>query len=115
VRGPLQVLIQVNVDDEAAKSGCSPGEIGALAAAVAAQPALRLRGLMAIPAPHADLSLRRAAFACMRGLYDTLRRDHPAVDTLSMGMSEDFEFAIAEGATLVRIGSALFGTRASAA
>ncbi len=115
VRGPLQVLIQVNIDDEAAKSGCSPSEIDALATAVAAQPALRLRGLMAIPAPHEDLALRRAAFARMRGLYDALRRDHPAVDTLSMGMSEDFELAIAEGATLVRIGSALFGARVSAA
>ncbi len=114
-RGPLNVLIQVNVDDEEAKSGCHPDEIEDLAAAVAAQPALQLRGLMAIPAPHADLNLRRAAFARMRALYDALRREHPAADTLSMGMSEDFELAIAEGATLVRIGSALFGARTSAA
>lgn len=115
VRGPLHVLIQVNIDGEAAKSGCAPAEIDALAAAVAAQPALRLRGLMAIPEPHVDMALRRTAFARMRSLYEALRHDYPSVDTLSMGMSEDFELAIAEGATLVRIGSALFGSRASAA
>jgi PLP dependent protein len=110
-RGPLQVLIQVNVDDEASKSGCRPEDIAGLAAAIAAQPALKLRGLMAIPAPHADLALRRAAFARMRELFDAVQREYPGVDTLSMGMSEDFELAIAEGATLVRIGSALFGAR----
>ncbi len=111
-RGPLQVLIQVNVDDEASKSGCRPDEIAGLAAAVAAAaPALQLRGLMAIPAPHEDPAPRRAAFARMRELFEALRRDHPDVDTLSMGMSEDFELAIAEGATMVRIGSALFGAR----
>ena len=110
-RGRLQVLIQVNVDDEESKSGCSPDAIAGLAAAVAAQPELQLRGLMAIPAPHADLALRRAAFARMRELFESLRRNHAGIDTLSMGMSEDFELAIAEGATLVRIGSALFGAR----
>lgn len=110
-RGPLQVLIQVNVDDEASKSGCRPEDIAGLAAAIAAQPALKLRGLMAIPAPHADLTLRRAAFARMRESFDALQRAYAGVDTLSMGMSEDFELAIAEGATLVRIGSALFGAR----
>lgn len=109
--GALQVLIQVNVDDEASKSGCRPDEIPALAAAIVAEPALQLRGLMAIPAPHQDLALRRAAFARMRELFEALQRDHDAIDTLSMGMSEDFELAIAEGATLVRIGSALFGAR----
>ena len=113
-RGPLQVLIQVNIDDEASKSGCRPDEVAGLAAAVAAAaPALQLRGLMAIPAPQADPALRRAAFARMRGLFEALRRDHPEADTLSMGMSEDFELAIAEGATMVRIGSALFGARAA--
>jgi PLP dependent protein len=111
-RAPLNVLLQVNIDDEEAKSGCRPDEVGALAAAVAAAPALRLRGLMAIPAPHADLAARRPAFARMRTLFEALRREHPGVDTLSLGMSEDFELAIAEGATLVRIGSALFGARA---
>ncbi len=108
---PLEVLIQVNVDDEASKSGCSPDGIGALADAIAAQPALRLRGLMAIPAPAPDHDTRRRAFARMRGLFDTLRDAHAGIDTLSMGMSEDFELAIEEGATLVRIGSLLFGTR----
>lgn len=110
-RGPLNVLIQVNIDDESSKSGCRPEAMAELAAAIAAQPALRLRGLMAIPAPHADRALRRAAFARMRGLFEDLQRNYATVDTLSMGMSEDFELAIAEGATLVRIGSALFGAR----
>jgi pyridoxal phosphate enzyme (YggS family) len=108
---PLQVLIQVNVDDEASKSGCAPEEIGALAEAVDAAPRLALRGLMAIPAPDPDLRRREAAFARMRALFDDLRRTRPQVDTLSMGMSEDFEAAIAHGATLVRVGSALFGPR----
>ena len=108
---PLQVLIQVNVDDEASKSGCRPDEIGTLAGAVRAAPRLALRGLMAIPAPDPDLRRREAAFARMRSLFEQLRRDHTGVDTLSMGMSEDFEAAIAHGSTLVRIGSALFGPR----
>jgi pyridoxal phosphate enzyme (YggS family) len=108
---PLQVLIQVNIDDEASKSGCAPSQIDALAAAVAGAPRLALRGLMAIPAPQADPAATRAAFARMRELYDHLRRQQPGVDTLSMGMSADFETAIATGATLVRIGSALFGAR----
>lgn len=109
---PLNVLIQVNVDDEAGKSGCAPGDIDALAALVRAQPALRLRGLMAIPRPDPDPALRRDAFVRMRRLFERLRADHPGIDTLSMGMSEDLELAIAEGATMVRIGSALFGPRA---
>ena len=110
-RGPLNVLVQVNVDDESSKSGCAPPEVAALAAAVAAQPALKLRGLMAIPAPHEDRALRREAFARMRGLFDALKSQHPDIDTLSMGMSDDFELAIAEGATMVRVGTALFGPR----
>ena len=96
-RAPLDVLVQVNVDDEASKSGCAPGDVAALAAAVASQPALR-----------------RAAFERMRVLYDALAREHRGVDTLSMGMSDDFELAIACGATMVRVGSALFGARAVA-
>ena len=108
---PLNLLIQVNIDDEAAKSGCRPEDIPALAAAIAAQPTLRLRGLMAIPQPHDDPLLRRASFRAMRGLFDGLQASHPTADTLSMGMSDDFELAIAEGATMVRIGTALFGTR----
>lgn len=107
----LNVLLQVNIDDEASKHGCRPDDIPALAAAVAAEPRLALRGLMAIPAPHADPERRRPAFARMRGLFERLRASHPSADTLSMGMSEDFAIAIAEGATMVRIGSALFGTR----
>jgi pyridoxal phosphate enzyme (YggS family) len=109
---PLNVLIQVNVDDEASKSGCAPDEVPALARLVAAARCLRLRGLMAIPAPKPDLGARQDAFRRMRSLYERLREAHPQVDTLSMGMSEDFLLAIAEGANLVRIGSALFGTRA---
>ncbi len=110
-RGPLDVLIQVNIDDEASKSGCAPQDIDALAAAIAAEDALRLRGLMAIPAPSPDLTARRDAFRRMRVLFDALRGTHAGIDTLSMGMSDDFELAIAEGATMVRIGTALFGAR----
>ena len=110
-RPPLDVLVQVNVDDEASKAGVAPAAARALCEAVAAQPRLRLRGLMAIPAPHADLALRRDAFARMRALFDGLRPGFAHFDTLSMGMSEDFELAIGSGATMVRIGTALFGPR----
>ncbi len=110
-RAALNVLIQVNIDDEASKSGCAPGEIDALAGAVASAPGLQLRGLMAIPAPTPHLAPRRDAFRRMRALFDALRATHAGVDTLSMGMSDDFELAIAEGATMVRIGTALFGAR----
>ena len=110
-REPLNVLIQVNVDDEASKHGCRPGDIEAIAAAVASEPRLRLRGLMAIPAPWPDEARRRAAFARMKELFDALARGHGGIDTLSMGMSEDLELAIAEGATMVRVGTALFGAR----
>jgi len=109
---PLNVLIQVNIDDEASKSGCRPDDVAALAARIAAAPRLLLRGLMAIPQPHPDFEVRRAAFRRMRALYEGLHAAHPAVDTLSLGMSDDFELAIAEGATMVRIGTALFGARA---
>lgn len=108
---PLQVLIQVNVDDEASKYGCRPGDVDTLAAQVAAHGRLALRGLMAIPTPHAEPEQRRPAFRQMRELFDALRGHHPAVDTLSMGMSDDCAVAIAEGATMVRIGTALFGAR----
>jgi pyridoxal phosphate enzyme (YggS family) len=108
---PLQVLIQVNVDDEASKYGCRPEDVDALAAQVAAHGRLALRGLMAIPTPHADPEQRRPAFRQMRELFDALRGHHPGVDTLSMGMSDDCAVAIAEGATMVRIGTALFGAR----
>ena len=108
---PLNVLIQVNIDAEASKSGCAPGSVPGLAQRIAEAPRLLLRGLMAIPEPNPDLALRRAAFRRMRVLFDDLRKDHPGADTLSLGMSDDFELAIREGATLVRIGTALFGAR----
>jgi pyridoxal phosphate enzyme (YggS family) len=107
---PLNVLVQVNIDDESSKSGCAPAEIRELAELVARHPTLRLRGLMAIPAPQ-DLARRREAFGRMRALFEALASEHAGVDTLSMGMSDDFELAIAEGATMVRVGSALFGAR----
>lgn len=110
-RPPLNVLVQVNIDDEASKYGCAPDAVDALAAAIAAQPRLRLCGLMAIPAPHPDLARRRDAFRRMKVLYDALAARYPQVDTLSMGMSDDIELAIAEGATMVRVGTALFGRR----
>ena len=109
---PLNVLLQVNIDDEASKHGCAPADVEALADAVAAEARLRLRGLMAIPAPHEDMARRREAFRAMRALFDALKTRHPGIDTLSMGMSEDFVPAIEEGATMVRVGSALFGARA---
>ena len=109
-RRPLNVLIQVNIDSEASKSGCAPDALPRLAAAIASAPRLRLRGLMAIPEP-AGPDARRAAFMRMREMFDALRADHTGIDTLSMGMSDDFESAIAQGATMVRIGTALFGAR----
>lgn len=108
---PLNLLVQVNVDDEDSKSGCRIDDAGDLCAAIVRHPELALRGLMAIPAPHPDHELRRAAFRRMRELFDRLRADHPGMDTLSLGMSEDAELAIAEGSTMVRIGTALFGKR----
>lgn len=109
--GPLSVCLQVNIDGEDTKSGCSPQDLPALAAVVATMPRLRLRGLMAIPAPRADVAGQRQAFAAVRALYEQLREAGFALDTLSMGMSADLEAAVAEGATIVRIGTALFGER----
>ena len=111
LRGPLQVCLQVNVSGESSKSGVSPHELPALAHAVAQLPGLALRGLMGIPEPSADPDLLRARFRMLRLLRDDLVRDGLGLDTLSMGMSADYPLAIAEGATLVRIGSALFGAR----
>ncbi|WP_320893109.1 YggS family pyridoxal phosphate-dependent enzyme [Stutzerimonas stutzeri] len=105
---PLNICLQVNVSGEASKSGCAPEELPQLAQAVAAMPHLRLRGLMCIPAPSEDPAEQRAAFARLRALRDGLPL---TLDTLSMGMSQDLEAAIAEGATWVRIGTALFGAR----
>ncbi|MBP0621248.1 YggS family pyridoxal phosphate-dependent enzyme [Cupriavidus consociatus] len=108
---PLQVCLQVNISGEASKSGVAPAEVPALAQAVAALPGLRLRGLMAIPEPEDDPVAQRRPFASMRALLGELREDGLDVDTLSMGMSGDMEAAIAEGATMVRIGTAIFGAR----
>ena len=106
---PLNVLIQVNVDDEASKSGCSVAEVEPLAQFISMHPKLLLRGLMAIPDPNP--SNPGQAFATMQTLFNTLQKRFASVDTLSMGMSDDFPLAIAHGANLVRIGSALFGAR----
>ena len=108
---PLNVCIQVNVSGEDSKSGVAPDEVVALAQAVAALPRLRLRGLMCIPEPTDDLALLRSRFALLRGLRDALAADGLALDTLSMGMSDDLEVAVVEGATLVRVGTAIFGQR----
>ncbi|MBD9514559.1 YggS family pyridoxal phosphate-dependent enzyme [Pseudomonas sp. PDM22] len=105
---PLNVLLQVNVSGEDSKSGCSPAELPALAQAVAQLPHLKLRGLMAIPEPTEDIAAQHAAFARLRELMQALNL---GLDTLSMGMSHDLEAAIGEGATWVRIGTALFGAR----
>lgn len=111
VLAPLNVLLQVNVSGETSKSGVAPAAAPALARAIVALPRLRLRGLMAIPEPTADLALQRARFRSVRELLESLRRDGLALDTLSMGMSDDLEVAIAEGATIVRVGTAIFGAR----
>ncbi len=108
---PLQVCIQVNISGEASKSGVAPGEVAALAARVAGLPRLRLRGLMAVPEPSADPALARRRYAQLRGIGEQLGRDGLQLDTLSMGMSADLEAAIAEGATMVRVGTAIFGER----
>ena len=109
---PLNVCLQVNIDREPAKHGLDPGEVATVAEAVARLPRLRLRGLMAIPAPAADFAAQRRPLARLRELQESLNAAGLALDTLSMGMSDDLEAAIAEGATLVRIGTALFGPRA---
>ena len=108
---PLQVCLQVNISGEASKSGLLPAELLAVAQAVAALPRLRLRGLMAIPEPVADLAAQRAPHRALRELLATLNAAGLALDTLSMGMSADLEAAVAEGATLVRVGTAIFGGR----
>ncbi|MDN7140483.1 YggS family pyridoxal phosphate-dependent enzyme [Pseudomonas sp. JQ170] len=105
---PLNICLQVNVSGEASKSGCTPDELPALARAIVALPRLRLRGLMAIPEPTDDRAAQEAAFAQVRQLQASLDL---GLDTLSMGMSHDLEAAIAQGATWVRIGTALFGAR----
>ncbi|MDX1589091.1 MAG: YggS family pyridoxal phosphate-dependent enzyme [Oleiphilaceae bacterium] len=111
---PLNVCIQVNLDDEASKSGVAPQEVAPLAREILALPGLSLRGLMAIPDPDNSEEQQRRSFRHLAQLLAGLRQSHPeqkSLDTLSMGMSGDLEAAIAEGATLVRVGSALFGPR----
>jgi len=108
---PLNVCIQVNVSGEATKSGIAPGEEVRLADAIARLPRLKLRGLMAIPEPTSDVMLQRRRFALLRELKEKLGAHGHALDTLSMGMTDDFEAAIMEGATIVRIGTAIFGPR----
>lgn len=108
---PLNVCLQVNVSGEASKSGCTLQQLPALARAVATLPHLRLRGLMAIPAPAPDPQQQRLPFRQLRQALEQLNAEGLGLDTLSMGMSDDLEAAIAEGATLVRIGSAIFGAR----
>ena len=110
-RNELQVCIQVNVSGEATKGGVAPSEAARLAEQVAVLPRLKLRGLMAVPEPTTDEALQRRRFGQLRELRDRLNRDGFAMDTLSMGMSADLEAAIAEGATLVRVGTAIFGER----
>jgi hypothetical protein len=109
--GPLNICLQVNISGEASKSGIPPGELPALAQAVAALPNLRLRGLMAIPEPQDDPELQRLPFARLRALAQDIVKSGIHLDTLSMGMSGDMRAAILEGATIVRVGSAIFGAR----
>jgi pyridoxal phosphate enzyme (YggS family) len=108
---PLNVLIQVNTSGEGSKSGAQPQDVPELARAVATLPRLRLRGLMALPAPESDPQAQQGAHHALKALFDQLNAQGLALDTLSMGMSADLEAAIAEGATMVRVGTAIFGKR----
>ena len=108
---PLNVCLQVNISGEDSKSGVPPADVLALARAVAALPRLRLRGLMSIPEPADTLDAQRVPHRALRLLFDQLNAEGLALDTLSMGMSADLEAAVAEGATVVRIGTAIFGAR----
>lgn len=108
----INICLQVNISNETSKSGVQPEELAALASQIAALPGIRLRGLMAIPAPEQDFAQQRAVFAQVRALQEDLVAQGFTLDTLSMGMTDDMEAAIAEGATIVRIGTAIFGSRA---
>ncbi len=108
---PLNVCIQVSLEDEPGKGGVREDDVRPLAEAISGLPRLRLRGLMSIPPPTPDLEAQRAYFGRLRRLRDDLSRDGLALDTLSMGMSDDLEAAVAEGSTMLRIGTALFGPR----
>ena len=113
-RGHLNVCVQVNISNEATKGGVAPGEALALAREVAAMPRLMLRGLMGMASPTTDVAEQRAQFRLLRETFDGIAKDGIAVDTLSMGMSQDLEAAVAEGSTMVRIGTAIFGERMAA-
>jgi hypothetical protein len=108
---PLQVLLQVRLADEPGKGGVTPAQVPALAAAVTGLPHLQLRGLMCIPAPAVDIEAQRRPFRQLRELMDSLNATGYHLDTLSMGMSDDLEAAVLEGATIVRVGTAIFGRR----
>nr|CBA73650.1 amino acid racemase [Arsenophonus nasoniae] len=108
---PLNVLIQINISDEISKSGIAPEELDKLAAEIVLLPNLKLRGLMAIPAPNNELSQQISIFRSMENLFNQLKKQYPNIDTLSMGMTADLDIAIAWGSTLVRIGTAIFGSR----
>jgi pyridoxal phosphate enzyme (YggS family) len=108
---PLNVCVEVNVSGEASKSGCAPAQVPGLCQAVAMLPNLKLRGLMAIPEPTRESAVARRRFAHLRELRDDLNAGGLGMDTLSMGMSHDLEDAIMEGATIVRVGTAIFGAR----
>lgn len=108
---PLNICLQVNISGEASKSGVAPDQLAELAHQVAALPNLRLRGLMAIPEPESDAAKQHLPFARVRILFEQLQADGLQLDTLSMGMSGDLAAAVAEGATIVRIGTAIFGNR----
>ena len=108
---PLNVLIQINISDEQSKSGIPLDALDALAADIAALPSVRLRGLMAIPAPETEYERQLAVAQQMAAAFARLKADYPTVDTLSLGMSDDMEAAIAAGSTMVRIGTAIFGAR----
>ena len=108
---PLQICLQVNISNEDSKSGVPEEDVASLAQQIAYLPRLKLRGLMTIPAPASEFAQQRAPFRRLRKLYEQLNRNGFALDTLSMGMSNDIEAAIAEGSTLVRVGTAIFGER----
>lgn len=110
---PLNICLQVNLDDEASKAGVSLDQLAELAEQCASLKGLRLRGLMAIPAPRQQFSEQRDVFAKLKHAFHSLQQSYPEIDTLSMGMSADMEAAIAEGTTMVRVGTAIFGARES--
>ncbi len=108
---PLKLCLQINLSGEASKSGAAQENLATLAAAISALPKLELKGLMAIPRASDDVQQQRTAFARLRQAFETLRQQYPQLDTLSMGMSGDMSAAIAEGSTMVRIGTGIFGAR----